>query len=103
MFHPQNFDPGTFECSRPYNPPLHRGIHFCPDELVQVSKIMRKEIFLAVFQAWRKIDTELCELATRGLRVWIFVFPRAKFETEKHKHSEGMANMLMKFNFALKD
>ena len=37
------------------------------------------------------------------LRVWIFVFPRAKFETEKHKHSEGMANMLMKFNFALKD
>ena len=22
MFHPQNFDPGTFECSRPYNPPL---------------------------------------------------------------------------------
>ena len=64
---------------------------------------MRKEIFLAVFQAWRKIDTELCELATRGLRVWIFVSPRAKVETEKHKHSEGMANMLMKFNFALKD
>ena len=68
------------------------GIHSCHGELVQVSKIMRKEIFLAVFQAWRKIDTELCELATRGLRVWIFVFPRAEFETEKHKHSEGMAN-----------
>ena len=22
MFHPQNYDPGTFECLRPYNPPL---------------------------------------------------------------------------------
>ena len=22
MFHPQNFDPRTFECLRPYNPPL---------------------------------------------------------------------------------
>ena len=43
-------------------------------------------------------------LAMSWLRVWIF---ESKFETEKHKHSEGMANnqaeYAHKIQFALKD
>ena len=43
MFHPQNFDPGTFECLRPYNPPLLEPDSYDLQALVFLNRMKRSK------------------------------------------------------------
>ena len=72
MFHPQNFDPGTFECSRPYNPPLlARVIEQKLQYAVKRHWLLRLPQRFAqggFSTCWIQICHKICSLATPAIQ-----------------------------------